>query len=117
MIRWKALFRDVIIIFLLTFLGGFVIGMAAAGTGGGIPRGAAAVSNIVFCIVGFTIAGCMAKTHRFRHLLHVAVGVWLLSFVNVLAFPTRLVHWLAGAIVIVITMLIGGGISVIFVRG
>ena len=77
MIRWKALIRDVIIIFVLTALGGIIVGIAAAG--GDLPMAAIALSSIIFCVIGFCVAGCMAKLNRFRHLFHVAVAVWLFN--------------------------------------
>jgi len=115
MIHWKALIRDVIIIFVLTGIGGFLIGLAAAG--GNLPIAVIGVSNIIFSIVGFTISGCMAKVQRFRHLLHVALAVWLLSAFNMLLIPAiGLAQWLAGIVVLMISMAIGGALSFIFVK-
>jgi hypothetical protein len=114
MIMWKAVIRDVIIIFVLTGLAGVVIGIAAAGRD--FPMAAIAISNILFSIVGFTISGCLAGRHRFRHLFHVALGVWLLSAFNMLLPALGLVQWLAGSLVIGFAMVIGGGISFVFVR-
>ena len=114
MIRWKALIRDAVIIFVLTGLGGFVIGLASAGSD--LPMAAVGVSNIIFMIVGFTISGCIVRRQRFRHLLHVALAVWLLGAFNMLFPAIGLVQWLASIIVIAVSMLIGGGISHIFVK-
>ncbi|MHB8901221.1 MAG: hypothetical protein ACYC6Y_20930 [Thermoguttaceae bacterium] len=114
MIRWKALVRDVAVIFFLTFLGGVVIGVASAGRD--LPMAAVGVSNIIFMIVGFTISGCIVKVQRFRHMFHVALAVWLLGAFNILLVPgLGLVQWAAGLVGIMIMMLIGGGISLIFV--
>ncbi len=114
MIRWKALVRDVIIIFVLTGLGGFVLGIAAAG--GDIPMAAIGWANILFSAVGFTISGCMAKRQRFRHLLHVAIAVWILSAFNMLFPVFGLAQWLLGVIAIMLAMGVGGAISFIFVK-
>lgn len=116
MIKWKALTRDVIVIFILTFLGGFVIGVAAGATGSEIPMGAIGISNILFMSVGFTISGAMAKTNRFGHLRHVALAVWILSAVNIFLPAIGVITWLSSIIGIGISMLIGGAISFIFVK-
>ena len=114
MIQWKALIRDAIIVLILTFLGGFVIGIASAGRA--MAMEVIGISNMIFMIVGFTVSGCIAKVNRFRHLLHVAVAVWLLSVFNVLFYAIGLGQWLLSIVAIVIAMLIGGGVSYIFVR-
>lgn len=114
MIRWKALIRDVIIIFALTSLGGFILGFAA-GTNK-VPVDAVGLANILFSAVGFTISACAAKQNRFRHLVHVGIAVWLLSALNMLHTRMNVVHWFFTIIAVTIALLAGWGLSYLFVR-
>ncbi len=113
-IRWGAVVRDVVIIWILTGLGGFAVGVTGA------PREnllvGYAVANIIFGTVGFTISGCMAKVGRWKHLFVVAVGVWLVSLVNIFIGPISIADWLFGLVFIVFMMAVGGGLSCLFVR-
>lgn len=117
-IKWRAVIRDVLIIFALTFLGGFVAGFATALAGSAIEFNimAIAVSNVIFMVVGFTISGALAKENRFKHLLHVAIGVWLSSLINVAFFGTTLANWVFSIAFVIIAMGIGGALSFLFVR-
>jgi hypothetical protein len=60
-------------------MGGFVAGLATGGSSRDPQRYmlAIAASNFLLGAVGFTISGCLAPVSRWRHLVHVAVGVWL----------------------------------------
>lgn len=113
-IKWKAVIRDVIIIWILTFLGGYVVAVATAPSSPNLN--AVAISNLIFLIVGFTISGCIEKVKRFNHLSIVALAVWLAGLFNVLFLDKSMIDWLSGILAIAITMLIGGLISFIFVR-
>ena len=113
---WKALARDVGIVFVLTFLGGLVVGFTSSLTGVEVNILAIALSNIVFGTVGFTISGCIVKTNRFRHLYQVALGVWLLSFINVAFGMVDIQRWLVSILSVLLMMGMGGGLSYLFVR-
>ena len=73
-------------------------------------------SNIFWGTVGFAISGCLAKVQRFKHLLMVAVGLWLVSFVNVAMGLTPVQFWAVGFLLILLMMGLGGGLSYLFVR-
>jgi len=111
---WKAIVRDVIIIWIITGIGGFVIGIATAGSR--LPILAIAVSNILLGIVGFCISGCMIKDNRWKHLTIVALLVWLTSIVNTIFGPFSLSNWFFGIALLFVMMAIGGGLSFIFVK-
>ena len=113
-IRWLAVIRDVAIIWILTFLAGFLIGMA--GAEGNQLLYACALGNIIFGTVGFTISGCMAKTQRWQHLLVVAVGVWGVSQFNNVSDSLSTIQWLLEIAVIVVMMAVGGALSYLFAR-
>lgn len=109
--------RDVGIVFGLTLLGGFVIGVATAGS----PRGpmyvaAIAISNLLFSTVGFFIAGCLTIENRWKHLALVGLGVWLASLVNVVFVGTTIIQWIFASIFVAITMGIGGGAAALVRR-
>jgi hypothetical protein len=113
MIKWAAVARDVVIVFVLTFLVGFVVRLSGASP----DFVAIAVSNLFLGVVGFTISGCLARGNRWRHLLLMAIAVWLLSLTNVLLLGSEsLVWWIFSVIPISLAASLGGGMSYLFVR-
>jgi hypothetical protein len=110
--------RDVVIVWVLTAMGGFVAGIATAGPQRDAQRFmlAVAVSNLLLGTVAFTIVGCLAPPPRWRHLAIVAAGAWLTSFINVVFFGVGIAQWIAAAIFIAIIMGIGGALSYVFKR-
>ena len=109
-----AVLRDVGIIFALSFVGGLVIGVAVGATRSDQVTMAVGCSNILFGIVGFTIAGCLARGNRWHHLAYVTLSVWLASLVNIPLGVTTFEHWFVFSPLLWIMMAIGGGISFIF---
>ena len=117
-IQWKSVARDTLIIFLLTFLGGFVIGFAVASANAPVSMAAIGLSNVLFATVGFCISGCLSPIQRFRHLGVVLAVVWLLGLVNLLIMDNlNILTWIVSLIPLAVAMLVGGGISFLFVRG
>jgi FtsH-binding integral membrane protein len=114
-VRWKIVVRDVILIFILTGVGGFLIGLAATASGGGAPMPVIAASNIALSILGFAISGALTRSDRIRHLLMVALLVWILSLVNLL-LGFSLVQWLLGGPAILFACVVGGGIAALLFR-
>lgn len=113
----KPVIRDVIIIWILTFIGGFIVGIInGLFDGFSIVSTIAAATNVLLSIVGFAISGCLAPPRRWRHLIFVAVGVWVTSFINVV-LGDSLSHWfLGGLVMVVISMPVGGALSYVFKR-
>jgi hypothetical protein len=111
-----AVIRDVLIIFALTFLSGFVIGLSGARHGQQYLL-AIAAGNLLFMVIGFTISGALAKTARFKHLIQVALGVWLLGLLNLVIGSATIAQWAIGIVFILVAMGIGGGLSFLFVKG
>ena len=112
---WPVL-RDVIIVTVLTGLGGFIVGFASTEHNSPLYIYSLALSNSLFCIIGFTISGCLAVGNRWRHLAIVAAITWAVSIFNVIFFGVTIIQWAASAIAIAIFALIGGGISLLFKR-
>ena len=111
---WKAVVRDVVMLWILTGIGGFIIGVATVGSE--LPIGAVALSNVILGIIGFCISGCMMAENRWRHLFIVALFVWLTSIVNIFVGPFSFMNWLLGMVVIFIMLAVGGGISFLIVK-
>src|ERR1017187_3938829 len=110
---WPVL-RDVIIVTMLTGLGGFIVGFASTEHNSPLYVYSLALSNSLFGIIGFTISGCLAVGNRWRHLAIVAAIVWAVSIFNVIFFGITIIQWAASAIAVAIFALIGGGISLLF---
>lgn len=112
--------RDVIIVWILTAIGGFIVGFAVTVVTGGPPKHtpgytlAIATSNFLLGAVAFTIVGCLTPTARWRHLAIVAVVAWLTSLINVVLWGTRISQWVDGIIFMAVIMGTGGGLSYLF---
>ena len=114
---WRIL-RDVAILWVLTAVGGFAIGLTIGRTA---PNPATvamyiAGSNIVLGIIGFVISGSLARGPRWPHLAIVALGLWATSLINVFFMGFSLGQWLLGGFMIALMMGMGGGLSYVFKR-
>src|SRR5947207_2835487 len=102
--------RDMVIVWVLTAAGGFVVGVASGGPAQDAQRYMLTlmVSNLLLGTLAFTIAGCLAPPARWRHLGLVAIGCWVTGLINVAFFSVSISQWIGGAIFIAIAMGIGG---------
>ena len=115
-IRVGSIVRDVGIVWILTGIGGFIVGFATGGRQQD-PQGfilAVIASNFMLGTVAFTIVGCLAPAERWRHLGFVAIGAWLISIVNVLFLGVTVPQWIFGALFMAFIMGFGGAISYVF---
>ena len=119
-VRIGLIVRDVLIVYVLTYMGGFVVGVA---TGDGLQVDAQkaelalVAATILFGTVGFTIAGCLSPPGRWRHLGVVGVVCWLCSGLINVAFNIATVEEsIYSGIVIPFLMLVGGSLSYVFKR-
>jgi len=113
---WPVL-RDVIIVTMLSCLGGFIVGFAStSGHNSPLYIYSLAISNSLFLTIGFTISGCLAGENRWRHLAFVGAIVWVVSIFNVILFGLTFIQWTASVVAIAFFALIGGGISLLFKR-
>jgi hypothetical protein len=114
-IDWIAVARDAILVYLLRFLGGLVVS-AVIGTGDEV----AAARNwwdVGLMAVGFCIVACVTRTHRFRHLVPVALAVWLLAGIDLYRSGAgSIATWLVYLVWTPLAMLVGGGASFLIVR-
>lgn len=113
--HWKIVVRDTLIVWFLTILVGlvmaFTLDIAGATNSPKVQALIVPLGDFVFGIVAFAIVGALAKVNRFRHLFIVATVVWVTSLVNVLLSFSSFNQWLLALPFILVTMLIGGGLS------
>jgi hypothetical protein len=114
-INWMAVARDVSIVFGLVLISSFAASLFVQAMEAEVTPLVIGLSNIFWGTVGFAISGCLAKVQRFKHLCVVALGLWLVSFVNVVAGMTPLPIWAAGFLLILLMMGLGGSLSYLFV--
>jgi len=116
--RVGPIIRDVVIVWVLTAMGGFVAGVATGGPQRDAQRFmlAIAASNLLLGTVGFTIAGCLAPHGRWRHLCVVAVGVWIAGLINVAFFGVTILQWIGSLIFVAVITGVGGALSHVFKR-
>jgi ribosomal protein L40E len=113
--RMFPITRDVVIIWVLTAIGGFVIGLT-----GTLERDtpkfilALSVSNAFLLVVGFTVSAGLARSERWSHLCFVALGVWFLGLINVVLLGFSFAQWLASALFVYLMMGVGGALSYLF---
>lgn len=115
-INWIAVARDVSIVVGLVLVSSFAAAQIIQATGEEVTALVIGLSNFFWGTVGFTISGCLARIQRFKHLFIVAIGLWLVSFVNVAMGLTPVQMWAAGFLLILLMMGLGGGLSYLFVR-
>jgi hypothetical protein len=117
-VHFGYVIRDVIIVAVLTAIGGFVVGLASGGADMSSPSfvlGLAA-ANFLLGSIGFVVVGCLAKGNRWRHLGYVAVGVWLVGLLNVMVGMSSIGQWFFGVFFVALIMGVGGGLSFAFKR-
>lgn len=108
-IRWSSVWRDVGIVWALTLLGGFVVGL---GGGTGMRRQlAGAASGLIFSTLAFTIVGALARANRFRQLLIVGAAAWITSIINVLLGVSTVLAWFMTILPLLLAMSVGAGLS------
>jgi flagellar basal body-associated protein FliL len=97
-------------------LGRVLVGFASTDHSSRLYILSLSLANSLFCIIGFTISGCLAVGNRWRHLAFVGAIVWAASIFNVIFFGFPIVMWMASIVAVAIFALIGGGISLLFKR-
>lgn len=105
--------RDVVIVWILSAMGGFIVGISGTPIGSDRYMMGLVASNLLLGTSAFVIVGCLTPANRWRQLAWVAFYSWLTSLVNLL-FGISISDWLFGGIFMAIIAGIGGGISLIF---
>ncbi len=115
----KLYVRDVAIVILLSFVGGFIGGFVLGVARINEPEVVTiviAVISIVTTIAGFWIVGCLNKEapkERFSYLGYVGISVWLFGLINILVGLSSITQWVLSVIFVLICLAIGGGLSLL----
>ena len=113
-IKWLRVVRDVVILTIMLFIGGFIAGAAA----GGMPNTISLfVATLLMGTLGFCLCGCLTTENRWKHLFIVALGFWLTNFLPVIPNINSLSAWVFSVFEVFVPMLIGGFLASILVRG
>lgn len=112
---WRLVGRDAVLLYLLTFWGGVVLGLA------GFPPTPTNVTLFILVsasllVMGFTIAGFATRYERRRYLPMVAASLWLLCAVNVPLGFDSLSGWLSSLVAYLLYSALGGGMASLLVR-
>lgn len=108
---WKHILIDSVIIFVLTFFGGLVVGLLAGLTGAQLSLAMLGLVNVLCASAGFAIASYRKTEDRWPHLFVVALIFWLTGLINVITGFTNMGGWLTSLVPSLVFMAIGGGIG------
>jgi len=115
----KLYVRDVAIIILLSFFGGFIGGMVLRMAGIQDYETLTlviALISIVTTVAGFWIVGCLNKEapkERFSYLGYVGISVWLFGLINIAMGVSNITQWMLSSMFVLICLAIGGGLSLL----
>ena len=111
----RKILIDTVIVWSLTFFGGFVVGFVLSASGiadANIKISLLAISNVFFSILGFFIVGMRNDERYWLHLSSVALFSWLSGFVNLL-FGHNFTLIFISILMVFGCMLIGGGLGLL----
>ena len=122
-INWLRVVRDVAILLVLIAIGGFV---GAFGILDLSPWASRVCAGTTFGTLGFCLSGCLTPKNRWKHLLVVALVLWLTNWVALSLFmawfnPVRFSQFgrpdimVGGIFAVAVMMLAGAGLSELFV--
>ena len=110
-IDWKRLCIDAAVLFLLTFVGGFLVGFLAGLNAQQINLPLLGLSNLILATVGFAISSYRIREGRWVHLALLAGIFWISGLVNAVIGFTDFSGWLMSAVPTLVFMALGGGIG------
>jgi hypothetical protein len=113
-IRWRDVVRDIVIVFVLTAVGGFIVGVT--GVTAGRRMIAAAASNLLLGTVAFTIVGCLHESRRVVHTCTAALGNWILGLGLVAAGAATVLQWTMSVVPMLLTAALGAFLAQFFTR-
>ncbi len=108
-IAWGHVLRDAVIVFVISFIGGFIAGFVGAMAGNPILTGTLLdILNPLFVLAAFVYVSRHAPAERWKHLILVAIGAWLISLVQIPFGFISAGGWTISLIPILVLMAIGG---------
>ena len=97
-VNWRFVCIATVLIYLVTMVGGFLIGFMFAASGGPMVGGTKiavlAVSNISIVFIGIVIVGAMTPFQRWKNISLVSLGIWLLSVSNIAIGVSNFSQWI-----------------------
>ena len=108
-LQFKAVARDILVMETFSIAGGFIIGVLD-GDNSDRFKVDLCLFNIACFIIGNIIMGCIAWKNRWKHLLVVTVGLWLLGLMNI-PFGVSFQHWCGSIVLLLVCMVFGGYVS------
>ena len=110
-VNWKFVIIAAALIYLVSIVAGFIISMS-----GPLNLAAIAISNTVVILIGLTAIGSMRPSQRWKNIMLVSAGIWLLSISNIAlgfsSFPQWLLAFfyigLVGGVAGVLSLLVTG---------
>jgi hypothetical protein len=115
-VDWRIVARDALIVLLILWVGNYALAAVMGDTTGT----AAGLAKVVVMAVGFCISGCLFKARegRVKHIALVALVAWGISFINLFTSPGRnILEWVFSAWPIAVGAAVGGGLSMVLVKG
>lgn len=91
-VNWKFVILAVVLIIVVNFVGGFLVGATVGITSGGLT--AILVGGTIVVIVGLTIVGCMTPTNRWTNIMLVAAGLWVGDLIDVALGASSFSRWI-----------------------
>ena len=111
-IKWLRVVRDVVIVTVFLFIGGFIVGQT-----GIVTKQSVAISSLLLGTLGFCLCGCLTIENRWKHLFIVALGVWLINCsYQLFLIPFSVLALVLNISIIFVPMVIGGALSTGLVR-
>lgn len=112
-INWLWVVRDVVIVFLITYMGTKAAGFTAAALHNNAFMERLPTINIFFLTLAFFILPYLVPTNRARHFAIVATTLWIVGVLPNIIFlnaplPMLLIHALASATIIAFAVMVGG---------
>ena len=115
--HWKRILRDIIIIWIFSLFGGFILGL---GSGRGeTPMEIRGIVNIIFTIISGTIIGYIIRdkiVDKFNYITLLGALTAITSIINVYLYDVNYMTIIYGSIVVIFSLWIGLAISSLIIR-
>ncbi len=106
--------RDVVIVTVFIFIGGFIVGFATQGV---FTKESITVACLLQGTLGFCFCGCLTIENRWKHLFVVALGVWLVNMLwPLLTRELSVLVWVGGVFMVFVPMVVGSALSMLLVK-
>jgi FtsH-binding integral membrane protein len=116
-IRLLKVLRDVVAIFVLTFLWGFAVSVASnLAPQARLFLAARVIGTFAILVLGFAASGILSPEKRWRHLSLVAAGLWIVGVMHAVIAGGNTSRSAGLPFLIAIATGIGGGLSVLVKR-